>query len=147
MKSICEGSVRGMANNVEFKDFSFEIKGEIAEMLNAALEECAAELESQVKQNSRVDTGQTKSSFQHHVDDENHVATIGSPEENAVWEEFGTGEYALHGDGRKGGWSYQDQFGEWHHTNGKKPSRAFQHAYDSLKNPIKNRLQNAFKGV
>ena len=24
--------------------------------------------------------------------------------ENAIWEEFGTGEYALNGDGRKGKW-------------------------------------------
>jgi hypothetical protein len=28
---------------------------------------------------------------------------------NAVYEEFGTGEYAFNGNGRKGGWFYVDE--------------------------------------
>lgn len=132
---------------VEFKDFTIKVKGAIDDGINAVLEECAGELESQVKRNSRVDTGRTKNSFRHRVDEEDHVAYIGSDAENAIWEEFGTGEYALEGNGRKGGWAYKDDEGEWHFTHGKKPSRAFWKAYTSTKNKIIKRIQEFMKGL
>lgn len=133
--------------DVIFEDFSVEVMGAMDDKINAVLEECAGELESQTKRNSRVDTGKTKNSFRHHVDDEKHVATIGSSDENAIWEELGTGEYALQGNGRKGGWSYKDAKGDWHHTYGKKPSRAFFKAFTSLKNKIITKIQNSLKGL
>ena len=133
--------------SVEFQDFSIQVKGKISDRVNAALEECAGELESQTKRNSRVATGRTKNSFRHVVDDETHTAYIGSDLENAIWEEFGTGEHALNGDGRKGGWRYKDEKGEWHYTTGKKPSRAFWRAYTSLKTAIVRRLESAMRGL
>lgn len=133
--------------SVEFQDFSIQVKGAISDHVNAALEECAGELESQTKRNSRVATGRTKNSFRHVVDDETHTAYIGSDLENAIWEEFGTGEHALNGDGRKGGWRYKDEKGEWHYTTGKKPSRAFWRAYTSLKTAIVRRLESAMRGL
>lgn len=133
--------------SVEFQDFSIHVKGAISDRINAALEECAGELESQTKRNSRVATGRTKNSFRHVVDDETHTAYIGSDLENAIWEEFGTGEHALNGDGRKGGWRYKDEKGEWHYTTGKKPSRAFWRAYTSLKAAIVRRLESAMRGL
>lgn len=133
--------------DVIFEDYTIQVQGAIDDRINSVLEECAGELESQVKRNSRVDTGKTKSSFRHHVDDATHTARIGSSDENSIWEEFGTGEYALQGNGRKGGWSYKDEKGEWHHTFGKNPSRAFWNAYTSMKSKIINRIQNALKGL
>lgn len=133
--------------SVEFQDFSIQVKGAISDRVNAALEECAGELESQTKRNSRAATGRTKNSFRHVVDDETHTAYIGSDLENAIWEEFGTGEHALNGDGRKGGWRYKDERGEWHYTTGKKPSRAFWRAYTSLKTAIVRRLESAMRGL
>lgn len=133
--------------SVEFKDFSIKVKGSISDRINAALEECAGEVESQTKRNSRVATGRTKNSFRHVVDDNTHTAYIGSDLENAIWEEFGTGEYALNGDGRKGGWRYQDEKGQWHFTRGKTPTRAFWRAYTSLKAAIIRRLENAMRGL
>lgn len=132
---------------IEFHDFSIKVLDVMGDTINAALEECAAELESQAKQNSRVDTGQTKNSFKHKVIESEHTAYIGSDYENAIWEEFGTGEYALEGNGRKGGWFYVDDKGKGHYTTGKKPSRAFYKAYNSLKKPIQKRLQEALKGM
>ncbi len=146
LKYTCGKWVRGMAD-VIFEDYTTKVENAIDDKINAVLEECAGELESQVKRNSRVDTGKTKSSFKHHVDDEKHVATIGSNDENAIWEEFGTGEYALQGNGRKGGWVYKDAKGDWHKTHGKKPSRAFYKAFTSLKNKIITRIQNTLKGL
>ena len=138
--------MRGMAD-VKFEDYSIEVMAAIDDKINAVLEECAGELESQVKRNSRVDTGKTKNSFQHTVDDATHTAYIGSNYENAIWEEFGTGEHALKGDGRKGGWHYKDAKGDWHFTFGKKPSRAFWNAFTSLKSKIIARIQNSLKGL
>ena len=133
--------------NVVFEDYTIKVQNAIDDKINAVLEECAGEIESQTKRNSRVDTGQTKNSFQHKVDDGAHIAYIGSDEENAIWEEFGTGEYALNGNGRKGGWSYVDAKGKGHFTHGKKPSRAFWNAYTSLKGRITKRIQDALKGL
>ena len=145
LKSTYAKWVRGMA--VEFHDYTIKVKGAMDDRINAVLEECAGELESQVKRNSRVDTGKTKNSFRHRVDDDAHIAYIGSDDENAIWEEFGTGEHALHGDGRKGGWAYEDAKGDWYFTHGKKPSRAFWKAYTSMKNKIINRIQDFLKGL
>lgn len=145
LKSTCGKWVHGMA--VEFHDYSIKVKGVIDDGINIVLEEVAGELESQVKRNSRVDTGKTKNSFRHKVDDESHTAYIGSPDENAICEEFGTGEYALEGNGRKGGWAYKDAKGNWHFTHGKKPSRAFWNAYTGMKNKMIRRIQEYFKGL
>ena len=132
----------------QFKDYSIEVKNALANVAQSALEEVAGELESQVKRNTVVDTGQTKNSWTHRVDSkgDTHVATIGSPLQNAVWEEFGTGEYALNGNGRKGGWFYEDERDEGHFTHGKHPRRPFWKAYTSLKNKLIKFIQDKFKG-
>lgn len=147
LKSIFAKLVRGMASKIVFEDYTIKVKDAIDDRINAVLEECAGELESQVKRNTRVDTGKTKNSFRHKVVDSEHAAYIGSDYENAIWEEFGTGEYALEGNGRKGGWFYVDAKGDGHFTRGKKPSRAFWNAYTSLKSKIINRIQEAMKGL
>lgn len=137
--------------DVEFHDYTIKVKAAIDDKINAVLEECAAEIKSQTKRNSRVAAisgGNTKNKWEHIVDEDKHEATIGNPLENAIWEEFGTGEYALKGNGRKGGWSYKsDKDGKWYHTRGKKPSRAFYRAYTSLKNKIINHIQESLKGL
>lgn len=66
-------------------------------------------------------------------------AVIGNPLENAIWEEYGTGEYALKGNGRKNPWVYKDERG-WHTTHGKKPLRPLQKAFDKTKSKIIKRL-------
>ena len=147
LKSTCGKWVHGMANEVIFEDFTIKVKKAMDDGINAVLEECAGELESQIKRNSRVDTGKTKNSFRHKVVDSEHTAYIGSDYENAIWEEFGTGEYAIHGDGRKGGWFYVDAKGDGHFTHGKKPSRAFWNAYTSMKSIIIKQIQDSLKGL
>lgn len=133
--------------NVVFEDYTIRVQEAIADHAIAALEEAAGEIESQTKRNSRVDTSKTKNSFQHKVVDSELTAYIGSNEENALWEEFGTGEYALEGNGRKGGWWYKDAKGKWQFTVGKKPSRAFWNAYISLKASIISMIENRLRGL
>lgn len=133
--------------SIKFNDFSVEVITKMNTIAAKALEEVAGEMESEVKRNTVVDTGQTKNSWTHRLkrSGDKHTATIGSPLENAIWEEFGTGEYALHGNGRKGGWFYEDEQGEGHFTRGKHPRRPFWNAYTSLKNKMIKYIQNEFK--
>jgi len=134
--------------NIKFIDHSEEVKAVIAELAESSLEEACGELESQVKRNTAVATGQTKNSWQHRVtkSGEDYVGAVGSDYENAIWEEFGTGDYALHGNGRKGGWFYVDAKGDGHFTHGKKPRRPFHKAYTTLKNKLIKFIQDRFKG-
>ena len=129
-------------------DYTEQVEGLLADLAVSVLEECAGELESQVKRNTKVDTGQLKNSWTHNVnsDGDVHTATVGSPLENAIWEEFGTGEYAYNGNGRKGGWFYVDAKGDGHFTRGKHPRRAFHNAYTTLKPKMIRHIQSKIIG-
>lgn len=137
-----------MANNVQFHDYSMQVKAAIEEAAIQFLHEAGGELEAQTKRNqTRVDTGQTKGDWTHVVDESNLEATVGNPLENAIWEEFGTGEHSLEGNGRKGGWKYKDEQGEWHFTRGKLPLRPFYKAYIKLKPKLIKRAEQVLKGT
>ena len=136
-----------MANNVEFHDFSIEAKTAFEKAALAWLHEAAGELVSQTARTSPVDTGQLKNSWQYKVDEGKLEATIGSPLENAIWNEYGTGEFAANGDGRKGGWVYTDRKGKTHFTRGKHPKRTFITAFTKLKPKLIKLAQERFKKV
>lgn len=132
---------------VKFEDYSMKVKAKLDDATIAFLHEAAGELKSQAQRNqTRVDTGKTKGAWDYKVDEGAGVATIGNPLENAIWEEFGTGEYALNGDGRKGGWKYEDSNGNWQFTRGKKPLRGFWKAYTSSKTKIIKRAEQVIGG-
>lgn len=135
----------GSDMSVEFQDFSIQVKAALEESALKFLEEASAEIESEAKRNTRVDTGKTKGSWNHQVNESAMESTIGSPEQNAIWEELGTGEYSAAGNGRKGGWKYQDDNGDWHFTRGKKPQRTLQRAFAAKKNVVINRAKQIFK--
>ena len=129
--------------SVEFHDFSLKVKGVLDDKAEQFLEEAASEIESAARRNSRVASGQLKGSWTHIVDEK--TAAIGSPLQNAIWEECGTGEYAAGGDGRKGGWVYYAPlYGKFHFTRGKTPNRTLQRAFESCKNAIINRAIEIF---
>ena len=133
--------------SVEFEDNSVRVKAAMSDAVNQWLREASGELESQVKRNTRVDTGQLQNSWTHNVDESAQEAKVGSPLENAIWEEFGTGQYALNGDGRKTAWTYKDRKGIWHKTTGKKPNRALNNAFTSMKSKLQARLEQIMKGL
>lgn len=99
-----------MASNVQFEDYSIKVKETISEKTIQWLIEVANEIASKAKRNCRMDDEsggkQLKGSYKAIVDEAKGEAQIGSPLESAFWEEWGTGEYAAHGDGRKGWWVY-----------------------------------------
>lgn len=93
---------------VEYENNGMKVCASISSAVSKFLTEAGGEIQAQTVRNSRTDTGQTKGSYQYKVIEESNGGTvfIGSDYENAIWEEYGTGEYALKG-GRKGGyWVY-----------------------------------------
>ena len=130
--------------SVEFHDFSRIVLQKIQETGEVFLEEVGGEVEAQTKRNTKVDTGKTKGSWEHVVNAEKMEVRVGSRYKNALWEEFGTGIYALNGDGRKTRWVYRTEDGKFHSTVGKKPRRALYNAYNSTKNAIIREAKRRF---
>ena len=145
-----------MADGVHFEleDHTVEVINALDSAIEQYLLEASFEIESQAARNTRVSTGKLKGSWISEVDAEAATATVGSPEENAVWEELGTGEYAAEGNGRKGGWYIHESMldekakskmkkvigknGEvFYFTKGKHPTHALQKAFDSKKEILK----------
>lgn len=137
-----------MSGEVKFTNNKIKVKKAINDKCLQWLEEASGEVEAQVKRNTAVMTGKTKGAWTHIVDGNKLEGIIGNPEENSVWEEFGTGEFALKGDGRKTAWSYKDKItGKWYKTKGKKPKRALYRAFKSTKQILLKLAENIFEGL
>ena len=130
---------------IEFKDYSKIVIDKINKESGAWLEEASSLVESQTKRNTKVKTGKTKGSWEHVVHEDEHYAEVGSRYINALYEELGTGIYALNGDGRKTKWVYTPNGKHFYTTVGKKPRRALWNAFTSLKNKLINSAQQRFK--
>lgn len=151
--------------NVEFKDNRISVKKGLGQKALIWIEEILAELESQTIRNTRTDTGNTKRNWKHFIDENICEGYLGNVLENALWEELGTGEYAINGDGRKGAWYvpiewvtghnkptyygkvtvvYNKEGKAFYKTNGKKPTRAMTKAFESKKNWAKKRAEEIF---
>ena len=131
--------------SLEFQDNRIAVKKALESAGIAFLYEACGELQARTRRNSRVDTRQTKGSYEYVVDESKCEGKIGSNLENAIWEEFGTGEYALHGDGRKGGWVYKDAKGNFHYTRGKTPNRPLNNAFTALKSKLIKRYEDILR--
>ena len=132
--------------SVVFKDFTKIVLDKINETGEQFLEEVGGEVEAQTKRNTKVDTGKTKNSWEHVVNADKMEVQVGSRYKNALWEELGTGIYALNGDGRKTKWVYKSpKDGKFYATVGKKPRRALYRAYQSKRNLIIREARRRFK--
>ncbi len=130
---------------VKFEDNRIQVKGKIKQICILWLIETAGEIKSHVQRNSRVDTGKTKGSWEYRVESGKMEAYVGSDDQNAIWEEYGTGQYALKGNGRKKPWKYKDAKGNWHTTKGKKPMRMLYKAFAKCGASAKVALERKLK--
>lgn len=134
-----------MSNKIEMEIYLPKVLDALDSAVYDSLESAIGEIETQTKKNTKEKTGRTKASWEHRVDMDNYTAYVGSNYENAIWEEFGTGIEAQHGNGRKDvPWVYQDEQGKWHRTSGKKPRKALQKAFEMLKNTINSWFESRF---
>lgn len=132
--------------NIEFKDNRIKVKKAIDIKINKFLTEASSLVVSQASKNTRVRTGQTKNSWKSNIDENKKEAKIGSELENSIWEEFGTGEYALKGNGRKNPWTYKDKItGKYYKTKGKRPTRALYRAFKTQESAIVKRAEQILK--
>ena len=164
-----------MANNVEFEDFSIEVKAALDDITRAWLIETANEVTAQAQRTCVLDDDagkRLKGSYANVVDENKGEAQVGTPLEEGYWEEWGTGEYAAHGDGRKGWWIYipgQPSMGGGQSystreeaekmaayikaahgktaivTNGRRPNYTLENAFDTVKNPAIAQLESLLK--
>jgi len=159
---------------VEFQDFSVNVKAALNDISIAWLYEACEEVKSQAQRNCKMDDDegkQLKGSYATSIDESAGEGKIGSPLESAYWEEWGTGEYAAHRDGRKGWWVYvkdQAPMGGGHTyqdkdeamavaasmradgldayaTNGREPNYTLEKAFNAVKNKAKARLEAMLK--
>ena len=87
--------------------------------IEKALNKSCLAVENEAKKQCPVDTGDLRNSITHEVED--NVGYIGTNKEYAPYVEYGTGIFAVEGNGRDTPWSYQDDEGNWHTTIGQKP--------------------------
>lgn len=148
----------------KFEDNSIEVINALNAVERQWLKDATRVLLTQTIQNSRVDTGQTKASWKKVVTDNKGI--VGSTSENALWEEFGTGHYAVNKDGRQTPWYvpvdgytghkkptfngkvvivYGKGGKAYYKTNGKKPNRPLENAKNSTEKKIQKRLEQLLK--
>lgn len=157
--------------SVKFQDFSMEVEAALDETTIAWLHTWSGEIASQAKRGcklTRDDVGvDLRGSYTNEVDESAGKATIGTPHEAGYWEEWGTGEYAVHGDGRKGWWVYvegthntatsQEYYTERKAkaiaasmrrkglpamaTNGRQPGHTLEHAFDAVRDKAVDDLE------
>ena len=113
------------------------------EAVAKTLETIGLVAERYAKEMCPTDTSRLKNSISHQVDDE--TVYVGTNVEYAPYVEFGTGKFAEGGGGRPTPWSYQDDKGNWHTTNGMKPQPylkpAIENHLDEYKQYLKDELQ------
>lgn len=157
--------------DVEFQDFSIQVNKALDSACFKFLEEAASEFQSAAVRNTKVGKvsgGKTKGAWKHFVNEAKKEATVGNTDENAIWEEFGTGEYALKGNGHRGGWyipigngerqisqAVVDAYGfevvegkngqKFAFTKGKKPKRMLHNAFEKNKGKVIKRAKQIFK--
>lgn len=95
-----------VSKNVEFHNYSVNVKTVLKDKAIAFLNEIGGEIRSQAQRNSRRKTSQTSGSYEYKVDEAELAVHIGSDYWNAIYEEFGTGEHSIKGNGRKGYWVF-----------------------------------------
>ena len=94
-----------------------------------------------------VQTGRLKNSIDYQVDGAELVGYVGTNTEYAVFVEFGTGEFAENGQGRKGGWVYQDPSGEWFFTWGMEPQPYLRPAFRQTRGQVESLAKEILGGI
>lgn len=107
-------------------------------------------VQGQAKMLTKVgNSGELRDTINHQITVENDkiVGKVGSPLMYAPYVEFGTGEFAENGQGRKGGWAYKTPDGKWHFTKGMKPQPFLRPAFRQTKKQVQSILATPIPGL
>ncbi|RXM53944.1 HK97 gp10 family phage protein [Clostridium tetani] len=130
-----------------FKDNSRACKNAIKMANIKWLEAAVLLIQSQAKVLAPVDTSNLKTSIDHKIQVSKLEAYIGTNCDYAIYVEFGTGEFAENGRGRKGGWVYTNSEGKTIFTKGSKPKPYLRPAYRQNKQALIQLLNKYLREV
>lgn len=130
------------SDSFTFTDNSDNVLNAIEQAAMAAMTKASLLIEGQAKVLAPHDSGGLQDSIDHEVTiaDGKVTSKIGSPLDYAIYQEFGTGEFAENGAGRKGGWGYTTPDGEKHFTMGTKPKKFLRTSFRKNKNKVQEIL-------
>ncbi len=141
-----------MGKGFKFVDNSDKVMKHLREVSEKGLLEACLLIEGQAKMLAPVGgTEALRDKINHNIRHENGqiIGEVGSPLMYAIYVEFGTGEFAENGQGRKGGWAYKTPDGQFHFTRGMKPQSflrpAFRENKENIKQIIAKELKKNFK--
>lgn len=132
-------------SNTSFVDNSKEFLEAFGGAIAKALERCGMQAEGYAKDLVPVDTGNLRNSISYRVDASNKEVIIGTNNEYAAYVEIGTGKYVQ--GGRPDSWVYQDDKGNWHHTNGQRAQPYLKPAVADNKQTYRNIIEDALKNA
>lgn len=114
-----------------------EIEKELGRNAEKIMGKACAIIEEDAKKNAPKDTGALRRSITSEIEKDNNSirGVVFSNLEYAPYIEYGTGLFASSG-GRKTPWSYEDDEGNWHTTNGMKPHPYLNPAIDDNRDKI-----------
>ena len=130
---------------MKFVDNSKAVKRELERAAIRGLTKAAMLVESQAVLLVPVDTGALRNSIGYKVNESELAAYIGTNCEYAIYVEFGTGEFAENGNGRKGGWLYKTPNGEVHFTYGMPPQPYLRPAFRKNQKAIRDILADCLR--
>ena len=128
-----------------FVDNSEAVKRELERAAIRGLIKASLLVEGQAVLLAPVDKGGLRDSIGYKVDESELVAYIGTNCEYAIYVEFGTGEFAENGNGRKGGWVYKTPNGEVHFTYGMPPQPYLRPAFRKNQKAIRDILADCLR--
>lgn len=127
-----------------FRDHSQGAKDAIQQATVRWLFEACILVQGQAILLAPTQTARLKGSIDYQVDEGELVGYVGTNVEYAIYVEFGTGEFAENGRGRKGGWVYQDPSGEWFFTWGQEPQPYLRPAFRQTRKEIESLAKAIF---
>ncbi|WCG33977.1 HK97 gp10 family phage protein [Enterococcus dispar] len=128
-----------------FRDHSQGAKDAIQQATVRWLFEACILVQGQAILLAPTQTARLKGSIDYQVDEGELVGYVGTNVEYAIYIEFGTGEFAENGRGRKGGWVYQeDPSGEWFFTWGQEPQPYLRPAFRQTRKEIESLAKAIF---
>lgn len=139
-----------MAEKLEGLDSLLKKLDDLAsgESIESAMVDACGIVEAAAKKNAPKNNGELRRSIESRIDRDNGKieGIVYSNLEYAPYVEFGTGLFAEGGNGRKNTpWHYKDEKGEWHSTNGMKPSPFLRPALTQNRKQIKELLSGGIK--
>lgn len=131
----------------KLEDYSNERIADIERAAVKALTKVGLIVESSAKTKARFRYGQLRDSIDHKVvaKGKETVVSVGTDLDHGFYNEFGTGEFATGGNGRKGGWFYVGPDGKGHFTRGMTPQPFIRPAFRENTETAKTVIGSTFR--